>query len=391
MGPIVSSVDILPKICYPVSTQYGVRYMNSKRLLQRFLRYISCDSESKNERQFCEMMEAELKAVGFETARDEIGGKIGSNGFNLYGWLPGEGTPILFSCHMDTVTPGVNIQPVVVDGVVRSGGDTILGADDKSGIAAVLEAVESIREQKKAHRPVEVLFSVCEELGLLGAKHADYSRIKSKQAIVLDGGLINSVDNQSPANMHLYFAITGKSAHAAAEPEKGIHALKAAVQAIANIPCGYVDDLSVMNVANLLAPGKTNVVPDKATFDMEIRSFSEERLNEHARNAEEAVKAACEAYGAQYTLTSEKLFGILHVPAESPLAKRLAAVYRELGIELKLERTYGGCDATWLFSHGIDALNIGTGMQDPHGLSEHIAISDLELTTKAVELMMLPE
>jgi len=363
--------------------------MDSKRLLERFFRYVSCPSESGKERSFCELIEDELKALGLTVRRDEVGEKCGSDGWNVYAYLPGEGEPILFSCHIDTVSPGVGIEPVVKDGVIYSAGDTILGADDKAGIAAVLEAIETICEQNLAHRPIEILFSICEELGLLGAKYADYSYIKSKQAVVLDHAEIGSFVNNAPANMHLHIEITGKSSHAGVAPDKGIHALKAATAAIANIPCGFADDSTVMNVANLLAPGKTNVVPDKAAFDMEIRSFKEEILQSHIKNTETAVKAACEAIGATYTISSERHSDVLYVSEGSPLISRLKEVYTELGVNTTVERTYGGCDATWLSYNGLDAVNIGIGVCDIHSTDEHIAVADIEITAKAILAMMI--
>lgn len=362
--------------------------MNSKRLLERFLRYIACDSESRKEGKFCELVETDLKAIGFEVSRDEVGARCGSDGWNLFATLPGVGEPLLFSAHMDTVSPGVGIRPVMENGVIRSSGDTILGADDKSGIVAILEAAQSILEQGVEHRPVEVLFSICEELGLLGSKNADYSRIKSKEAVVLDSGTNGSVINQSPSNTHLYITVNGKSAHAGVAPDKGIHALKAAAKAISMIDCGFVDEHTVMNIANMLSPGKTNVVPDRATFDMEIRSFDKALLEAHIARVEETVKAACQEYGATYEITREDLFDALHVPEGSPLLKRLLEAYGALGVELTVEKTYGGSDATWLFQNGIDALNVGTGMTDAHALSEHIAVKDLETTTLAMERMM---
>ena len=364
--------------------------MNSKRLLERFFRYVSCPSESGKERPFCELIEGELSALGFTVRRDQAAGeKCGSDGRNVYASLPGEGEPILFSAHMDTVAPGVGIKPVVRDGVVYSSGDTVLGADNKAAIAAVLEAVETILEQKLPHRPIEVLFSICEELGLLGAKHADYSYIKSKQAVVLDTVEIGSLVNNTPANVHLHIEITGKSSHAGVAPDKGVHALKAAAAAIANIPCGFTADGStVMNVANLLAPGKTNVVPDKATFDMEIRCFDEKILADHIKNTESAVKTACDAVGASYTITSDRHSDVLYVPESSPLCSRLKEVYTGLGVNVVVERTYGGCDATWLSYNGIDAINAGLGMRDIHSLNEHIAVADLELSAKAMIQMM---
>lgn len=363
--------------------------MDKKRLLERFLKYISCDSESGNEKQFCEMIEGELRALGVTFRRDDVGEQCHSNGWNIFASLPGEGEPILFSAHLDTVSPGVGIKPVIEDGCIRSSGDTILGADDKSGIAAVMEAVETILEEKSPHRPIEILFSICEERGLLGSRYADYSYINSKQAVVLDSGSKDSIINEAPANMHLHIEITGRSSHAGVSPERGIHALKAAAEAISNIPCGYVDDVTVMNVANLQSLGKTNIVPDKATFDMEIRSFSEERLDYHVARTENAIRAACEVFGAAYKISMEKQCDVLHVPKESALLKRLLDVYTGLGVTMHIDKTYGGSDATWLFAHGIDALNIGTGMVDAHALSEHIEVADLELTARAVLCMMV--
>ena len=363
--------------------------MNTARLTDRFIRYVSCDSESKNERSFCELIEAELAGLGFSVKRDcAAGEKSGSNGWNVYAYLPGQGEPILFSAHMDTVTPGVGVRPVVKDGVIRTSGDTILGADDKAGIAAVLEAAEMIKEQNLTHRPIEVLFSVCEELGLLGAKYADYSNIKSKQALVLDSSMHDSIVNEAPAKLEIYVEVTGKAAHAAVAPENGINAIKAAAAAIANIPCGIVDEYTVMNVANFLSPGKSNIVPEKAGFNIDMRSFDNERLDMHVAGVEAALKAACQPLGASYKMEVDRHTDILFVPPNSALIERLQKVCASMGINTKIEKTYGGSDATWLFHNGIDAVNFGTGMTDVHSTDEHISIADLETTTKIVLEMM---
>ena len=366
--------------------------MNTSRLMERFTRYVSCDSESGNEKAFCELIEGELSALGFAVSRQEVGDKCGSNGWNVYGYLPGEGVPILFSAHMDTVPPGVGIVPVLEEGVIRSKGDTILGADDKSGIAAVLEAVEMIKEEGLSHRPIEVLFSICEEMGLLGAKYADYSQIKSKEAVVLDNGVVGEMITQAPAKIEVHVEIIGKSAHAAVAPSKGISAIKVAAAAINEIPCGYVEDGAVMNVANLLSPGKSNVVPEKATFDIDMRAFDADLLRRLLKDVEKTVKTACEAVGATYTLEVDWQADPLLIPQDSPILKRLTAVCESLGITPKIEKTYGGSDATWLFiTGGIHAVNTGTGMRDVHSTDEYIALSDLELVTRLILNMMRPE
>lgn len=362
--------------------------MNSERLLERFKKYISCPSESRHEKNFCILIEEELKKLGLEVWRDEIGDAIGSDGWNVHACLPGEGDPMLFSCHLDTVSPGVCIKPVIKDGVIYSDGTTILGADDKSGIAIVMEAIESIIESGSKHRTVEVMFSLCEELGLLGAMHADYSKIKSKNAIVLDSGQSGCIINMSPAQIKLHFEITGKASHAGVAPDKGIHALKAAAEAVYNIPCGNVDEYSVMNVSNFISAGETNVVAPNASFDMEIRSFSEDLLKAHWDASVKAVEDACKKYGASFSHTYEKHSDLLHVPKTTAFVKELIKKYEALGKTARVTKTYGGCDATYLNANGIKAVNIGTGMQEAHSVTEHMAIKDFEFTAAFIESVM---
>lgn len=363
--------------------------MNTNRLIEKLSRYVACDSESGNELGFCELLEAELKARGMTVVRDEVGEQCGSNGWNVYASLPGEGEPILFSAHMDTVPPGIGIETVVESGVIRSKGDTILAADDKAGIAAVVEAIDMLQEEGRSHRPIEVLFTVCEELGLYGSRYANYALIKSKEAVVLDsGGPVGELINEAPAKLSIKVEITGKSAHAAIAPDKGIHALKAAAAAITAISCGYPDEQTVMNVANLLAPGPSNVVPDKASFDIDLRSFDEAILAQHVAQIEQAVKTACDAVGAAYDIQIARESDLVFVQPERPLITRLQAVYADMGVEAYLDRTYGGSDATWIFKNGIDVINIGIGMTDVHSTDEHITVEDFERITRLSYGMM---
>ncbi len=365
--------------------------MNSKRLIDRFLRYITVDSESGNEAAFCRLIEEELRGLGLEVLRDEVGALCGSDGWNVYASLQGEGTPILFSAHMDTVSPGKGIRPMIgEDGVIRSSGDTILGSDDKSGIAAVMEALEVIREKQLSHRPIEVLFTVCEEVGLLGSRYADYSHIRSKEAVVLDSSCVGGIVNRAAANMVLHIRVEGRSAHAGVSPEKGIHALKAAAAAVAEIPCGRVDDMTVMNVANFLAPGKSNVVPAEVTFDVEIRSFEEERLQQRMEELKATLDRACALVGASYTIEQDRHSDVLYVAEDTPLVQRLTEAFRAQGVEASVMGSFGGSDATWIFANGIDAVNVGTGMSAVHGTGEYIRIEDLEQTARVVLAMTEP-
>lgn len=366
--------------------------MIKERLIERFLRYCACGSESCDEREFALMIEAELQALGLETWRDEIGDKCGSNGFNVHAFLPGEGEPILFSAHMDTATPGKLVKPVIDGDIIRSDGTSILGGDDKSGIAAVMEALECLKEQPRPHRPIEVFFSICEELGLLGAEHADYSKLRSREAVVLDGDIPGCVTNQTAGILRIHVEITGRASHAALDPESGVNALMAAARIVSRTELGYLDDGdAVINIANLMAPGEGNMVCGKASFDVELRAFSQERREQRLKYVLDIIDQVCAATpGLSYTWSETMCTAILNVPADSPLLQRVDKVLSDMDAKPRLLKSFAGCDATHLDLNGIAAIDYGTGMQNVHATDEFIRIDDLVKTCRFVEGMMDP-
>lgn len=374
----------------PRSGYYVEEYMNQERLLQRFFQYITCASESFRERDFCLMMEDELHTLGIPVQRQEIGELIGSNGWNIRAMLPGEGEPLLLCAHLDTVAPGKGITPTVRDGVIYSEGDTILGADDKAGIAAAMEALQTIVENRLPHRPVELLLTLCEETGILGSKFADYQQIVSREAIVLDDEIVGHMVNQAAAYVKYRFEIQGKSAHAGVCPEKGIHALRAAADCVTRLRCGRISENSVMNVANFLCPGQTNVVPETASFDVELRSYQETELQELAAEMLHTVEQTCAAWGTAYTVRENRISNAFCIPEDTALIRRTCQAMAEMGIEPVIERTLGGSDITWLVENGLTAINIGVGMRDVHGCKEHILFEDM-VTTTALLLKLLTE
>ena len=364
--------------------------MNKERLLQRFFQYVTCDSESYHERDFCLMMEDEFSSLGMDWERQEIGERFGSDGWNLRAFLPGKGDPLLLCAHMDTVSPGRGISPVMRDGTIYSDGTTVLGSDDKAGIAAAMEAIQTIIEEKLPHRPIEVLLTICEEDGILGSKYADYSRIVSKEAIVLDDEEIGHMVNQAAAYLKLHFTIKGKSAHAGVSPEKGIHALKVAAECISGIPCGRISEISVANVANLICPGQTNIVPEQADFDVEIRSYEERELQSIAQDTRARVDAVCKKWGARYTESENRISRAFCIPTTTPVIQRTCAAMRELGIAPVIERTLGGSDITWLVENGVAAINTGVGMKEVHGCKEHILFEDMITVTDILLRVLKP-
>lgn len=364
--------------------------MNKERLLQRFFQYVTCASESYHERDFCLAMEEELTSLGMDWERQEIGVLFGSNGWNLHAFLPGKGTPLLLCAHLDTVSPGQGISPIMREGSIYSDGTTILGSDDKAGIAAAMEAIQTIVEGKLPHRPIELLLTICEEDGILGSKYADYSKIVSKEAIVLDDEEVGHMVNQAAAYLRLHFTIQGKSAHAGVSPEKGIHALKAAAECITGIACGRVSDISVVNVANLLCPGQTNIVPEQASFDVEVRSYEEAELQSIVQGICSHVEKVCAAWGTTYQKTESRISNAFCIPTDTPVIEKTCAAMRSLGVSPSIERTLGGSDITWLVENGLSAINIGVGMREVHGCKEHILFQDMVTTTEILLRVLTP-
>ena len=186
--------------------------INKDRLINTFMEYVQIDSESKNEKAISEIIVKDLEELGFETYTDKAGEKIGSNGNNVYCFIPGnmESETMLFSAHMDTVTPGNGIIPYVDGDYIKSKGNTILGGDDKSGIAAIIEALRSIKENNLPHRPMEIVFTICEEGGLKGVKEVEFSKLKAKKGIILDsGGKPSSIITQAPGQTKINGSIRG--------------------------------------------------------------------------------------------------------------------------------------------------------------------------------------
>ncbi|MBR5305337.1 MAG: M20/M25/M40 family metallo-hydrolase, partial [Oscillospiraceae bacterium] len=212
--------------------------MNTQRLVDTFLKYVQIDSESFSELNMAKAVISDLEELGFSVYMDDCGKEIGSNAGNVYATLKGDENrePILFSAHMDTVKPGIGVKPVIADGVIRSDGTTILGGDDKSGITAVIEAMRMVKEQNISHPDIEIVFTVCEEQGLLGSRHLDYSRITAKKAVVLDSsGDAGKIITSAPGQVKIDGCFVGRSAHAGIAPEKGISAIQIAAEAVSNM------------------------------------------------------------------------------------------------------------------------------------------------------------
>ena len=353
--------------------------VDQERLVQSFIDYVSIDSESGDEKLFGAYMLQKLQSLGFETQMDGKGQEFGGNYGNIIARLPGnkDAEPVLFSCHLDTVSPGKNIKPVIKDGTIYSDGRTILGADDKAGIAAILEAIRVVQEEKIVHADIELVFSFMEEKGLNGAKSLDYSLLKSKVVYTLDEGAVGRIVVQGPAQDKIDVRVSGKSAHAGVSPEEGISAILVAAKALSQMKLLRVDAETTANFGSIHGGGETNIVPSEVVLKGEARSLVNEKLTAQTRHMIDCFEQAAADFGAQVEIKHERMYPAFKVEANDEIVLKAQNAMRANGIASIVAKTGGGSDTNIYNSKELKAVTLGSGERKAHTLEEHVRIVDL--------------
>ncbi|QIZ76100.1 M20/M25/M40 family metallo-hydrolase [Ferrimonas lipolytica] len=363
--------------------------INQDRLVNHFIELVKIDSESRNEKQIAETLTEQLGALGFAVTRLPVAAEL-SNGFNIYAKLAGElNGSVLMSCHMDTVAPGIGIEPVIEDGIIRSAGDTILGGDDKSGIAAIMEAVRVIKESGNAHKTLELAFTVFEEGGLHGSKNFDMSVVNSSEAIVLDsGGPIGTIITVAPGQQNLKVTIKGKPAHAGLAPEEGVNALTVAADAISQMKLSRIDAETTANIGVVNGGQATNIVMPELFIEAEARSLNDDKLSAQVAHMVSTFEAAAEKHGAQINIETERSYNAYNIDDKDPLVSDIQAAFSQCGVTPLLQSTGGGSDANIFNEKGLKTVNLSTGMAKVHTTEEYIAVADMVAITEFVKAFL---
>jgi tripeptide aminopeptidase len=345
--------------------------IDRERLLETFLALVRIESPSGFEDEIAVHLVDRLADLGVEACRDGTG--------NVIGRWKGEGIPFLLTAHMDTVTPCREVEPVVEGGVIRPKGDTILGADDKSGIAQILEMVAAVQEEGSAHRPVEIAFTVGEEVGLRGAKGLDVDSLEAEWAVVLDHNKVGEIVVRAPSHDCIRAVVRGKAAHAGARPEDGVSAIRVAAEAIASMKLGRIDEETTANIGIIHGGTATNIIPSEVELEGEARSRDEAKLETQVEGMTRALEDAIARHGAEMDLEVTRSYTAYQRRPEDGVVRMLSGAIRSLCLEPTLVGSGGGTDGNILNSRGIPAVVSGTGMEDAHSLNEHIAVEDLVL------------
>lgn len=352
------------------------------RILKEFEELISIDSLSFAERDMADRLKEKLTALGFEIREDNAGAQENGTAGNVYGYLKGTlpGDPILFSAHMDTVRPGIGKKMFLNEatGKIESGKDTILGADDVTGLVEILEAVRHLQEEKIPHRDIEVVFPIAEELYIKGTDAFDFSQVKAKEAYVLDmGGAPGTAALRAPSLISFTVKMHGKASHAGFAPEQGIHAIRAVSLAISKIEQGHVDEDSTLNIGKISGGEGTNIIPELCTCEGEIRSYSHEKAMETLEDVRHVFETAVKEAGAELSFTHRLHVKAFHLEPDSPVAVHFAEACRTLGIEPKFGSTFGGSDGNTMMQHGIPCAVLSCGMYEVHSVREYAKVGDI--------------
>ncbi|RJQ33090.1 MAG: M20/M25/M40 family metallo-hydrolase [Actinobacteria bacterium] len=355
--------------------------INNDRLLKTFLELIKIDSPSLRERKVGDYVISYLGKLGIKPTEDDTANKIASDCGNLLVNIAansGKKKPVLLNAHLDTVAAGINIEHTIDKNTIVSQKNTILGADDKAGIAAILEAVHTVIENAISHCGIEIAFTVAEEIGLLGAKNLDLALFSAKSCYSFDGAAeVGGIINRAPSQNTIEMVFKGKSAHAGADPKKGVNAIVAASKAISAMKLGSIDEMTTANVGVIKGGKASNIIPDHVYIKAEARSHDDKRLDIQTKHMIEVATIEAAKIGAGLDVDIKKEYRAFFINKEKDPVKICKNALKAIGVHPQIMTSGGGSDANVFNEKGIDSLVLATGYKDAHSFDESIKIEQL--------------
>ena len=346
-----------------------------------FMELAALPSPPGEERAVADAVTRYLRDLGLSVEEDDAGEKVGSTIGNLFCRVEptGEGTPIFLCAHLDTVPPDGALEPVLEDGVIRNAGGTILGADNKSAVAAMLEGTRRVLAENRPHGGIELLFTPKEEVGLLGAAAFDQERFKARLGYVYDQAApIGDVILGAPHSQAMQVRFHGRAAHSGMYPEEGRSAIAAAARAIADLRLGRVDEETTSNVGIIQGGTAGNIIPEWCTIDAEARSHDERKLAELVQEMVDAFSFAAGLEDCEVETKVSKSYRGYRFKREDTVVRYAHAALERAGYTPTYGLSGGAADANVFNERGLACLNLANGMQDIHTPDERITVEDLE-------------
>jgi len=349
----------------------------NRSLFDQFTRLAEIDSPTGDEEEIGVYLMEWLERYDFFVVKDTVG--------NLYGWRDGQGDSFLFSGHQDTVEPGRGIKVELKEGIIRSTGKTILGADNKASVAALLHAIQNT--SMADCRPIEVVLSVGEENGLAGIQQFDFTQIKSKLGVCFDKSApLGTMVMQSVEAMNFDGEIIGKAAHTGT-PEKGINALEIGVQVLSEVKMGRNEDLLV-NFSQINAGVCRNAVPDSFSFICEVRGYDELVIQQKVEDLVDLFQDKSKAMGSRLVYKTEYVYPTYQHDTHSMNARYIEKMLTKHGCAIEHVISGGSSDANFFNHNGISVYDLGDATINPHTTDERIALVDLEKMSQIMTRIM---
>lgn len=362
--------------------------VNEERLLKEFMELVQIDSETKQEGTICQFLTKKLQQLGLYVKEDDSQERTGHGSGNLIATLAGHSQApcVYFTSHMDTVSPGLGIQPEVRDGYVYSDGTTILGSDDKAGIAAMLEGLRVLKEQDVEHGPIQIIITAGEESGLVGAKALNPKDIVAEFGFAFDSsGPVGDIIVAAPTQAKIKTIVYGKSAHAGLNPEDGISAIQVASKAISNMSLGRIDAQTTANIGSFAGGQATNVVCDYVEITAEARSLDDHKMNKQTQRMKDCFEQAAQQFHTKVDVQTEILYPSFQCTEKDEVVQVAVEAVKRIQRKPQLLSSGGGSDANVFAGYGIPTVNMGLGYEYIHTKNERIAIAELN---KAAELFV---
>lgn len=376
--------------------------INQERIKNLLLELVQIDSVSREERDVAERIKQICEEMGAEVEIDDAGEKVGGNSGNVIARFPGTipgAEAIMMSAHMDTVVPGKGVKPIVEGDIIRTDRTTVLGGDDKSGVSVIIEVMRCLQEQKIPHAPVDAVFSICEEVGLLGAKHVDVEKLRARYGIVFDSDDPGFLFTKGPSANHFEFKIYGLESHAGVAPEQGISAIRIAAEAIHSMKLGRIDKETTANIGVIHGGAATNITTNLVTLRGEARSLDDAKLEAQSAHMIKCLEDAA----AKYEVTVDGVttkgrieshvtreYHAMDVADDSRVVRLVIEAGTRMGLKVETMASGGGCDANIFNKRGIECANLGTGMRAIHTVKEWLDVKDMYASAEiSLEIMKL--
>src|SRR5215207_5180014 len=376
--------------------------INQERIKNLLLELVQIDSVSREERDVAERLKAYCEELGAEVFIDGAGSKVDGNTGNVIARFPGtlpSAEPIMMSAHMVTVVPGKGVKPIVEGDIIRTDGSTVLGGDDKSGCSVIIEAIRCLQEQSIPHAPIDAVFSICEEVGLLGAKHLDLSKVRARYGIVFDSDDPGFLFTKGPSANHFDFRVHGLESHAGVAPEQGISAIRIAAEAINNMKLGRIDEETTANIGVIRGGEATNIITNLVHLRGEARSLDDEKLEAQTAHIIKCLEDAAAKYEVTVDGVTTKArvesevsreYHAMNVSDDSRVVRLVKGAAARMGLDVKTLASGGGCDANIFNKRGIECANLGTGMRAIHTVKEWLDVKDMYASAEmTLEIMRL--